>query len=166
MIHIFSNAHDVLYSNRGQGMKLILSSGTYVKYIDDFRMAIRGWHSVYMHESVTYPWNVKATLVLLHDYLRLYVNAFAFQASYKFISHGENESYKNVASNPDARFIYEAIDAAKSLLATVNKFIDPVRCLHYLPLRYYTYIVYSSVFLYKVKVYDPVINYTVAQPNN
>ena len=51
LIHIFSNAFDVLY--RGEGMKLRLSSssGAYVKYIDDFRTAIRGWHSRYMHPN-------------------------------------------------------------------------------------------------------------------
>ena len=76
------------------------------------------------------------------------MNAFAFQASFSRIAT-LNRDGNSVASLPDARFIYEAVDAAKSLLVTVNKFVDPQNCLRFLPLRYYTYIVYSTVFLYK-----------------
>jgi hypothetical protein len=50
----------------------------------------------------------------------------------------------------DARFVYEAVDAAKSLLSTFNNFIDP-QTLRYMPSSYYLFIVYSAVFLYKVR---------------
>jgi hypothetical protein len=55
------------------------------------------------------------------------------------------------AGAPDARFIYEAISAAKSLLTTFNTVIEPhvLRCM---PYRYCLYAVYSAVFLYKVGV--------------
>lgn len=53
------------------------------------------------------------------------------------------------ASAPDARFIYEALDAAKSLLSTFNNFVDP-ETLRYMPSSYYLFIIYSAVFLYKV----------------
>ena len=52
---------------------------------------------------------------------------------------------------PDARFIYEAFDAAKALLSTFSSYIDPVTCLRFMPLKYYLYIIYSAVFLYKVR---------------
>jgi hypothetical protein len=55
------------------------------------------------------------------------------------------------AATPDARFIYEALDAAKSLLTTVNNFVDPEQCLRYMPSKFYMFIIYSAVFLYKVR---------------
>lgn len=54
------------------------------------------------------------------------------------------------ASAPDARFIYEAVDAAKSLLSTFNNFVDP-ETLRYMPSSYYLFIIYSAVFLYKAR---------------
>ena len=54
------------------------------------------------------------------------------------------------ASAPDARFIYEAVDAAKSLLSTFNNFVDP-ETLRYMPSPYYLFIIYSAVFLYKAR---------------
>ena len=146
LINILSNIKDVLY---GHGMKLILSSGIYVKYIDDFRTAIRTWHSVYMHglNGGACPPYLKVTLLILYDYIRLYCNAFALQASFPKLSG--NGPYVSVGQMPDARFIYEAVDAAKSLLTTINNFVDPQNCLRYLPLRFYLYIIYSTVFLYK-----------------
>ncbi len=54
------------------------------------------------------------------------------------------------ATAPDARFIYEALDAAKSLLSTFNNFVDP-ETLRYMPSSYYLFIIYSAVFLYKAR---------------
>lgn len=51
------------------------------------------------------------------------------------------------AAAPDARFIYDAIDAAKSLLSTFNTFMEPEMA-RYMPSSYYLYIIYSAVFLY------------------
>jgi len=56
------------------------------------------------------------------------------------------------ATAPDARFIYEAVDAAKSLLSTFNNFVDP-QTLRYMPSSYYLFIIYSAVFLYKVRLF-------------
>ena len=150
LTQLFSNAHDILYSNRGRELKLILA-GDYVKYIDDFRAGIRSWHSMY--GTLTCSARLKISLLLTYDYLRLYVNAFAFQAALTRLISGERERFtqKSVAAEPDARFIYESVDAAKSILTTVNNFVDPQDCLRYLPLRFYLYIVHGTVFLYKVK---------------
>lgn len=111
--------------------------------------------------------HVKATLVLSYDYLRLYIHAFAFQAEmYRASKRARRENptsdprsssfklgplFTNVAASPDARFIYESIDAANSLLSTLNSFIDPVAGLRYMPLKYYLYIIYAAVFLFKVR---------------
>ncbi|KAK5239563.1 hypothetical protein LTR16_011762, partial [Cryomyces antarcticus] len=74
-----------------------------------------------------------------YDYLRLYTNAFAFQATIRRAlpttaaqaGHGPNHQspgrifFNNVGAVGDARFIYEGLDAAKGLLTTVNNFVDP-----------------------------------------
>ena len=77
---LFSNVHDVLYSNPGNSMRSHLSGG-YIKYIDDFLSAIYGWKSVW--GTLTCSPNLKATLLMSYDYLRLYTNAFAFHATVK-----------------------------------------------------------------------------------
>lgn len=94
------------------------------------------------------------SLRLSYDYLRLYVNAFAYQATVSRAMSFSKETQSKVApsidaATPDARFIYEAIDAAKSLLTRVNEFVGP-ETLRYMPCTYYLFIIYSAVFLYKV----------------
>ncbi|KAK5134201.1 hypothetical protein LTR08_006861 [Meristemomyces frigidus] len=160
---LFSNVHDVLYSNPGNSMRSHLSGG-YIKYIDDFRSAIYGWKSVW--GTLTCSPNLKATLLMSYDYLRLYTNAFAFHATVKRAlsqdqgpegqkpKRGPNVQrvfYNNVGAVGDARFIYEGLDAAKSLLSMCNTFVDPERALRYMPLRFYLYCVYSAVFLYRAR---------------
>jgi hypothetical protein len=101
---------------------------------------------------------LKASLLLTYDYLRLYVNAFAYQATISRAltfqmgsQHTPNPPLPLInASAPDARFIYEAVDAAKSLLSTFNNFVDP-ETLRYMPSSYYLFIIYSAVFLYKAR---------------
>ncbi|KAK6392334.1 hypothetical protein LTR65_003790 [Meristemomyces frigidus] len=160
---LFSNVHDVLYSNPGNTLRSHLSGG-YIKYIDDFRSAIYGWKSVW--GTLTCSPNLKATLLMSYDYLRLYTNAFAFHATVKRALSQEQGPegqkpkggpsvqrvfYNNVGAVGDARFIYEGLDAAKSLLSMCNTFVDPERALRYMPLRFYLYCVYSAVFLYRAR---------------
>lgn len=79
--------------------------------------------------------NLKAMLLMSYDYLRLYTNAFAFHATIRrALPEGENGKpsfsrvfYNNVGAVGDARFIYEGLDAAKSLLTTMNNFVDAER---------------------------------------
>ena len=59
--------------------------------------------------------------------------------------------YNNVGAVGDARFIYEGLDAAKSLLTTMNNFVDAERSLRYMPLRFYLYTIYAGVFLYRAR---------------
>jgi hypothetical protein len=90
------------------------------------------------------------------------VNAFAYQATIsraitfqRDSQHNPNRSMPLInATAPDARFIYEALDAAKSLLSTFNNFVDP-QTLRYMPSSYYLFIIYSAVFLYKVTFIIP-----------
>jgi hypothetical protein len=86
---------------------------------------------------------VKVLLQMSFDYLRLYTNAYAFQAtSMRSLSSVEQTlrdtdcGRDDIGLLPDARFIYEAVDAAKSLLTTVNNYIPQDAKLCYFPIRF------------------------------
>lgn len=161
LTQLFSNAHDVLYATKSRSNQLNFG-GEYVKYIDDFRVALRHWNESWGHFTCSPP--LKASLILSYEYLRLYVNAFAYQATLNRLLNKMKEAVENgqtarapaypfadVAATPDARFIYDAIDAAKALLSTFCSFVDPHETFRFMPLRYYLYVIYSAVFLYKAR---------------
>ncbi|POR37074.1 Uncharacterized protein TPAR_02721 [Tolypocladium paradoxum] len=160
LIQLFSNAHDILYSSSSHRKQLYLG-GEYIRYIDDFASVLRKWKLSWANCTFTPP--VKASLVLSFEFLRLYINAFAFQATLNraVARAGQRSSNKaqavstlfsDVAGNPDARFIYESIDAANSLLSILNSFIDPVAGLKCMPLKYCLYVIYAAVFLFKARL--------------
>ncbi|KAH6882105.1 hypothetical protein BKA58DRAFT_13751 [Alternaria rosae] len=171
LTQLFSNVHDTLYSNPSSSFRSQMS-GSYIKFIDDFRSAIYGWKSVWGTLTCSPP--LKACLLMSYDYLRLYTNAFAFQATVLRALPSSSTSTDPVVGTPatmangrmqvpqrvfvnnvgavgDARFIYEGLDAAKAILTTVNNFVDPERSLRFMPLRYYLYLVYAGVFLYRAR---------------
>lgn len=161
LTQLFSNAHDVLYATKSRSNQLNFG-GEYVKYIDDFRVALRSWHGTWGVFTCSPP--LKASLILSYEYLRLYVNAFAYQATLNRLvaqvqsaaANGQQARspaypFADVAATPDARFVYDSIDAAKSLLSTFNSFVDPVETFRFMPLRYYLYVIYSACFLYKAR---------------
>ena len=157
LVQLFSNVHDVLYSGMGNSMRLMLA-GNYVKYVDDFRSAIIGWKSNWLTLTCKYlanptksklltcgtgPPNIKAALQMSYEYLRLYTNAYAFQATVSRAIAGKGQPgmkdeapHKGVPSLPDARFIYESVDAAKSLISIINCYVDAENCLRFMPLRF------------------------------
>jgi hypothetical protein len=157
LVQLFSNVHDVLYSGMGNSMRLMLA-GNYVKYVDDFRSAIVGWKSNWLTLTCEFPEtqfknrlliiqvgppNIKAALQMSYEYLRLYTNAYAFQAtvSRAMAARGQpgmkdEPPHNGIPSLPDARFIYESVDAAKSLISIINCYVDPENCLRYMPLRF------------------------------
>lgn len=145
---------------------------------DDFRNVLANWHgkwgsinctsfqplphNVLLTSELQGSTNIKCSLLLSYEYLRLYITAFAYQATLSRIRNlpeasGSSSSpsrrsffAQGLAGTPDARFIYEATSAAKSLLSTFNSFVSPTDCLRYMPIKYYLYIIYAAVFLYKV----------------
>ncbi|KAK3652757.1 hypothetical protein LTR56_005052 [Elasticomyces elasticus] len=161
LTQLFSNAHDVLYATKSRSNQLNFG-GEYVKYIDDFRVALRSWHSTWGVFTCSPP--LKASLILSYEYLRLYINAFAYQATLNRLvaqahsastngpqPHSPTYPFSDIAATPDARFIYDSIDAAKSLLSTFNSFVSPGETFRFMPLRYYLYVIYSACFLYKAR---------------
>jgi hypothetical protein len=161
LTQLFSNVHDTLYSNPSSSFRSHMS-GSYIKFIDDFRAAIYSWKSVW--GTLTCSPHLKACLLISYDYLRLYTNAFAFQAtvlralpsSKSTTAPSTSQAPQRVFANNvgavgDARFIYEGLDAAKALLTTVNNYVDPERELRFMPLRYFLFLVHAGVFLYRAR---------------
>ncbi|QLI68403.1 uncharacterized protein G6M90_00g047860 [Metarhizium brunneum] len=158
LTQLISNAHDILYSSTSHRKQLYVG-GEYVRYIDDFAQMVRKWKLTWANHSFTPP--VKASLVLSFEFLRLYINAFAFQANLNRAAarnaqvgpgKASGPLFSNIAGKPDARFIYESIDAANSLLSILNSFIDPVAGLKCMPLKYCLYVIYAAVFLFKARL--------------
>ncbi|KAF6826859.1 C6 transcription factor [Colletotrichum plurivorum] len=180
LIQLFSNAHDILYSSAGHRAQLYLG-GEYVRYIDDFFAVLRKWKLVW--GSLSFTPLIKAGLNLSYEFLRLYINAFAFQATInRAITRARQQQqmqrqnqqqqpphqkqqrnttpssitttplFADLASAPDARFIYESMDAANSLLNILNTSVDPATGLRYMPLKYYLYVIYAAVFLFKARL--------------
>ncbi|KAJ5331568.1 hypothetical protein N7476_001351 [Penicillium atrosanguineum] len=165
LTQLYGNVHEVLYSGMRTSNQMMLM-GDYVKYVDDFRLAILRWKSLWGPLDCSAP--MKATLQLSYEYLRLYTTAFAFQAAISQTlakpktsanSHREElrSTFKNVASMQDSRFIYESVDAAKAYLTILVDSVDPERHLHFMPLRFYLYGIYSAVFLYKARSFGMMV---------
>lgn len=160
LTQLYGNVHEVLYSGMRTSNQMMLM-GDYVKYVDDFRLAILRWKSLWgpldcklssfllvLPLICTGSPRMRVTLQLSYEYLRLYTTAFAFQAAISQslakpktdgTSHREQlrTTFRNVASMQDSRFIYESVDAAKAYLTILVSFVDPERYLHFMPLRFY-----------------------------
>ncbi|KAJ5091403.1 hypothetical protein NUU61_006273 [Penicillium alfredii] len=165
LTQLYGNVHEVLYSGMRTSNQMMLM-GDYVKYVDDFRLAILRWKSLWGSLDCSPP--IQAMLQLSYEYLRLYTTAFAFQAAIsqsmvkpKNDVESQREqlrtTFKNVASMQDSRFIYESVDAAKAYLIILVDLVDPERHLHFMPLRFYLYGIYSAVFLYKARSFGMMV---------
>ncbi|PWY77280.1 hypothetical protein BO94DRAFT_568256 [Aspergillus sclerotioniger CBS 115572] len=152
---IFGNIHDILYASKSRTLQLMLM-GDYSKYLDDGAKAMDMWKGLW--SKVKVPSSLSCLLTLQFEYLQLYVNAFAFQAviyrSYKTSSLPIEEQTgsffpDSVMASPDGRHIYAAIDAAKFLLQRLVEGSIPHDHVEFLPIRYYLYEIYASVFLFK-----------------
>lgn len=136
---LFGNAHDILFASKQRTRELMVR-GDYVKYIDDTTKSIATWKCCWTELRVSR--HLKACLGLMEQYLHLYVNAFAFQAvlyrkSVDKVGSGASCFPASAMASPDARHIYQAIDAAENLLRTVVEEIEPENHLRYLPACFY-----------------------------
>lgn len=144
---VFGNAHDTLFASRSRTSELMMR-GDYNTYVDDANRAITAWQCAWGSISVS-P-HIKSCLTLMREYLRLYVNAFSFQAVMYRASRLSNDGQQKPPTNgsfphslmasPDARNIYEAVGAAENLVRIVIEHFDPVKNLRYMPDRFYLYV--------------------------
>ncbi|KAM0543865.1 hypothetical protein ACHAPJ_012102 [Fusarium lateritium] len=133
-------------------LALLFQAHLEITQLDDFSSVLRKWKLSW--GGLSFIPRVKASLMLSYDFLRLYINAFAFQANLNRIIRRSKKRpsgplFAELAAAPDARFIYESIDAANSILCTLNSFIDPDEAFKYMPLKFYLYVIYAAVFLFK-----------------
>lgn len=140
---MFGNAHDILYASKSRTASLMIK-GDYTKYLDDTLKALSAWKESW--DSLEVSAHLRCCLDLMFEYLRLYVSAFAFQAvlsrtnrpcSSRESSVVPKPFAHSIMASPDARHIYEAVEAATALLTIVATRIDPMRYLRYMPVRYY-----------------------------
>lgn len=153
LTQLFTNVHDVLYPSQERTYGL-MEGGDYIKYLDDFDVAVENWYEVW--KDVAFPQILKTSLLMMFHYLRLYLRAFAFEATLYRNQH-EQESWvvgqpyfpSGIGSVGDARFIFGSINDAKRVLELIL-YLDPETTLRFMPGRYYLYAIYASVFLIKV----------------
>ncbi|XEV04878.1 hypothetical protein FSHL1_010165 [Fusarium sambucinum] len=159
LTRLIYNAHQTLYPSTDKTITMI-HNGDYPIYLDDFDRSITTWYSKW--KDIEAPINVKTTLMLTYEYTRLYVNAFSFQAVVIRKSTPRSSSQPGnrqphpdqfahgIMSLPDGRYVFDATQAAKSLLGLFTR-LEPRRASCYLPLRFHLYGVYAAVFLHKTK---------------
>ncbi|OGM41720.1 hypothetical protein ABOM_009890 [Aspergillus bombycis] len=151
---IFGNIHDILYASKTRTVQLMLM-GDYTKYLDDSSKALAMWKEAWA--NVDLPPHLSGLLCLQFEYLRLYINAFAFQAvlyrtpkSSAGCDSGKSSYFPySIMASADGRHIYIAIDAAKSVLKHLMERLNPTKHLRYTPVRFYLYEIHASVFLFK-----------------
>lgn len=148
LTQILHNAHAILYSSTQRTLTMV-HDGDYSRYLDDFLVATSSWHAKW--SDIQASQKVKSTLLLTYEYICLYINAFSFQAVLTRTAAPRRsiprrqESYRRpltdlfsrgISTSPDGRYVFEAISAAKKLLAQMNG-LNPLRVIRYLPLRFY-----------------------------
>jgi hypothetical protein len=72
LTQLFSNVHDTLYSNPSSSFRSHMS-GSYIKFIDDFRSAIYGWKSVW--GTLTCSPHLKACLLMSYGTFFLIISS-------------------------------------------------------------------------------------------
>ncbi|PYH87346.1 hypothetical protein BO71DRAFT_436824 [Aspergillus ellipticus CBS 707.79] len=123
LTQIFTNVHEVLYCNQSAGCANDAPQKTTPPTWMSFEgLSLRGTVSGGRTQDV------KVLLQMSYEYLRLYANAFAFQAAtlraLPSNRSGETDRVNQPGSLPEARFMYDAIDAAKALLTILNNYIS------------------------------------------
>jgi len=144
LTQLLHNVHDILYTSKSRTLE-IMFMGDYSRYLDDFLKALIAWDQIWGTLEVS-P-KLKCALRLMYEYLRLYVNAFSFQAVIS--RYTESQSGKplsrtgsqglfpgGIMASPDGRFIFEAILAAKCVLKIFSD-MNPAEHIRYLPSRFY-----------------------------
>ncbi|KAL7893555.1 hypothetical protein HDV64DRAFT_272567 [Trichoderma sp. TUCIM 5745] len=160
LTQILHNVQDLLYSSRERTLTLVFA-GDYSRYLEDFQKAATGWYDTWSPLLVTR--RAKNCVMLMYEYLCLYINAFSFQAVLTRLSRtrraatdkkeprneAQNRPFpKGLMASPDCRWIYDAIFAAIKILKMMNE-LNPNDEMRFLPSRYYLYGIYAAVFLYK-----------------
>jgi len=153
LTQLYGNVYEILYSSKAR-TRSIMADGEYVKYLDDFYNVVNEWKLKW--HAVDIPETLKAGIFITFDFLRLYANAISFQAS---VIQSKSAFPKSVMINPDAKFIFESTEAAKSVVQRFLR-VDAVNAARYMPVRFYLYTIYSIVYLHKAAAFNVFSSYT------
>ncbi|OJI96894.1 hypothetical protein ASPVEDRAFT_260312 [Aspergillus versicolor CBS 583.65] len=167
LTQLLHNVHDILYSSKERQMQMV-RRGDYNRYLDDFRRSLLAWQGRW--DDLKASPKLSSTLRIVKEYVRLYVNAFAFQS---ILSRAVRENHHHasggtisesdprhplslfphgITSTPEGAYVLEALDASRDILIITSQ-TNPESHLRHMPFRFYVYTVYSAVFLYKAQVF-------------
>ncbi|WOO81900.1 Transcriptional activator ARO80 [Vanrija pseudolonga] len=164
LTQLMSNAHDVLYPNPARTRSLVVY-GEYFKYIDELARSLDGFKILWRDKKWKLFPLTDAVWAMFY-YTQLYICAFSFQAHVERASIRAEEEYNNdtthdgprpplslfprgAAASPDARYIFQSIDAARQLLHICVDRLHPGGALPYLPNRFLLWFTYAAIVLLK-----------------
>lgn len=148
LTQILHNVQDLLYSSRERTLTLVFA-GDYSRYLEDFQKAATVWYDTW--NPLLVKRRANNCVMLMYEYLCLYINAFSFQAVLTRLSRtrraatdkkelrheAQNQPFpKGLMASPDCRWIYDAIFAAIKILKIMNE-LNPNDEMRFLPSRYY-----------------------------
>jgi hypothetical protein len=138
----------------------LVFAGDYPRYIDDFQSATCAWHTKWSETPRTRP--VKLSLLLLYEYVSVYINAFSFQAvltrwsSNRLRKKASVRDYESnnaqtscdtplsgrsdgpfgsaIMTSPDGRYVFDALASAQNALKILSDMSPEELCP--LPARY------------------------------
>ncbi len=158
LTQLLHNVHDILYSSKERQLQMV-RRGDYNRYLDDFRCSLSAWQGRWGDLKAS-P-QLSSTLRIVKEYIRLYVNAFAFQS---ILSRAVRENHpvsggtiseagtttldpkyslslfpQGITSTPEGAYVLEALDASREILIVTSQ-ANPEFHLRYMPFRFYVYV--------------------------
>lgn len=136
------NVQDVLCSSNARTAQMMLL-GDYSRYLDDFHRSLSLWQHNWGNLNPS-P-KLKSTLRIVHEYVRLYVNAFSLQSLVTRACHETSTTQmdrslilfpRGIMGSADGVYIFEATKAASNILQTMLE-TDSVNHVRFMPTRFY-----------------------------
>ncbi|KAL2814353.1 hypothetical protein BDW59DRAFT_154432 [Aspergillus cavernicola] len=171
LTQLLHNVHDILYASKERRLQMV-RRGDYNRYLDDFRCSLSAWQGRW--DDLDASPKLSSTLRIVKEYVRLYVNGFAFHSILSRAVHenclsgdapsGTASAMKRapslfpqgIISTGEGAYVLEAIDAARNILTIITR-TNPELHIRYMPFRFYVYTVYSAVFLYKADIFGALV---------
>lgn len=161
LTQLMSNAHDVLYPNAARTRSLVVH-GEYFKYIDELVRSLDGFKVLWLEKRWKLFPLTDAVWAMFY-YAQLYICAFSFQAHVERAAMAAEERLREhgappksislfprgAAASPDARYIFQSIDAGRQLLHICVDRLHPGGALPYLPNRFLLWFTYAAIVLLK-----------------
>ncbi|CAN6637448.1 transcriptional activator Aro80p [Trichomonascus vanleenenianus] len=148
LLQIMSLAHETLYGSRKTTREL-LKNGSYLTFLALFGPHLSSWERNY-RDLLKTPSLDRESILFDYHYARLYIYSLAMSSSSDPSSGGAKVS----EIIPASRYVGMATDAAKELLAGVNRVYE-MGMLSKAPIRWIVRIVHATIFLVKSIMLSP-----------